>query len=128
TLERAAIRRFNRLTSAKKRAAEALKKRGILKGGISRASVDNIWKKYKPVSHLWAARWSYVFQYGHRGFPCEASDLGSFLAVSEIYCREGIAHRYHLAPAPTLKAEEMWRVPPEIALPEIALGEPGEVS
>ena len=50
---------------------------------------NHVWKKYRPVAHLWAASLDLNFEKADIGakpeFPCHAEELGQFLAVAEAY-------------------------------------------
>jgi hypothetical protein len=116
-----------RSLSPRRAQLDRIKKEVAPRFGVSKSTVENTcWKKFRHVAHLWAARIIVVTDCRDLGvsctFPCSADDLPQFLAVAEVYRKEGEAARPTQSSKGTvLKAGETWRVAPEIELSMIVI-------
>ena len=105
------------LTAAKANAAKMV--------DVSKSSIENLaWKRYRPVSSMWAAAVFMGAQKVKAGkqpeFPCKIEELGRFLALSEWFRRKGekFVPRQSRR-GPILKAGESWRPTSSLALPAV---------
>jgi hypothetical protein len=81
--------------------------------GDNSSFVNTIWKHYRSVSHLWAAHIKYAeSEPAHLVFPCELRDVGTFLRLSEEWCRVGESTKTDpRSPFTILRDGESVRVP-----------------
>jgi hypothetical protein len=80
-------------------------------GGNDSKFVNEIWTRYRPVSHLWAAHIEFR-ESGRRVFPCEQKDVIEFLWLSEDWRKKGeLTKTSPKAPSTILKPGECVRVP-----------------
>ena len=56
--------------------------------------------------------------------PHRMESLRPFLAVSEEFAKLGIKHYAHVQKTPTLNPRDLWRVPKDLELPEVAFTSP----
>lgn len=91
------------------------------------------WNAFRSASHLWAAyiRWQVVSEQKEAReigitvgslIPTEPVAFKAFLALAETLRERGERIKHKNAATPILKAEQMWRLPPEfgdIRLPEL---------
>jgi hypothetical protein len=83
----------------------------------------NAWPNYRDVAHLWAAHTSMQTQ-GATPFPCAMKDLPKFLAIAEAFRTEGEALRLPRSQKTALDPNRTWRVPGNLVLPRVTLGDP----
>lgn len=70
---------------------------------LKRSTLDNIWKTYKPVAHLWAAYVNAALD-GDRAFPCRPEAVKEFLSRARWFEERGlIIHSLRNPPLLSLK-------------------------
>jgi hypothetical protein len=83
---------------------------------------NEVWPRFRPVAHFWAAT---VFAYENgesREFPCAGQDLQTYLARSEFFRREGESRRSNLRSGDTiLDARETVKIPNSLDVPQIII-------
>jgi hypothetical protein len=84
---------------------------------------NTAWPRYRDVAHLWAAHTSMQAQ-GATPFPCAMKDLPKFLAIAEAFRTEGEALRLPRSQKTALDPNRTWRVPGNLVLPRVTLGDP----
>ena len=96
---------------------------------LSAATVENsVWGAFRGVAHLWAA--SHYLNEAHAArrdqsqFPCRLDEIEHFLAVAEAFRREAEATTGRQS-GPLQDPDSTWRVPAEIALPNLMISWPG---
>lgn len=72
------------------------------------------WKKFSPVSHMWAA-FCYTVDNGET-FPCHRDGVEDFLWLSEYFRKKGENFAHYQAKASFLDASATWKLRPEIRL------------
>jgi hypothetical protein len=81
----------------------------------SKERVGDLWREFKPVSHLWA---SYLFEPLSTGSQTFENDFLHFLAVAERFRCFAETYSPKHRSGKLAKQNEMWRLPPNIALPK----------
>ncbi len=86
----------------------------------SRNLETNIWPKFRPVAHLWAAYFWRSYALARNAsldsLPCPAEELPEFLAAAEYLRALGELRR--CGNGMLFEAGKMWGVPPEVELPD----------
>ena len=106
---------------------DLVKRNVALRFEMSPQHVENrAWKNFRCVAHLWCAWITFIVEYRDKGisggFPCRFQDLPHFLALAERNRLDGERSEFRQSAKGTiLKADETWRVPLEIRLPEIGV-------
>ena len=89
-----------------------LRKSFAKRRGSNSSFVNDIWKRYRSVSHLWAAHIQFTTSNDYRPFPCELAGIIEFLWLSEEWRRRGESTKTRGGPWPTvLISGECVRVP-----------------
>jgi hypothetical protein len=80
--------------------------------GDNSSFVNTIWKRYRSVSHFWAAHIKYVETTGGQAFPCDLNSVLCFLRLSEEWRQRGETTKTApRAPSTVLRPGECWRIP-----------------
>lgn len=88
---------------------------------ISLSTLENtIWKRYKPVSHLWAAYLGNALR-GDHVFPCRIGALPEFLGLSEYFRKTGQDIYPSRRNEPVLTQNEQWIPPSDLELPIVGV-------
>jgi hypothetical protein len=85
-----------------------------LGSGYSRATIHNLWREFKTVSHYWAAYVSAAHPQNRKSlaFPCTVDSLAHFLATADAFCRLGQTTRAWRSPKGTiLNPDECLQLP-----------------
>lgn len=90
-----------------------------LRTGYSKPTIYALWRKFKKVSHYWAAYVSErMSKKGSAAFPCRADSLPHFLAVAEAFRELGQTSRAWKSPKTTiLDAGQSLQLPYALELP-----------
>jgi hypothetical protein len=118
---------INRAISMIEQRLKELPNRGQKSGPLSEGRLIKLWKKYKPVAHLWAA-----YQILHRDYeetdPARflnlafmSIELPELLAVAEICRRFGTQFKPLNTNKPLLDPAESWRCPKGLQLTDLAI-------
>jgi hypothetical protein len=96
---------------------------------LSAATVENsVWSVFRGVAHLWAASHSLNEAHAARKdqaqFPCRLDEIEHFLAIAEAFRREAEATTGRQS-GPLQDPDSTWRVPADIALPDLMISWPG---
>ena len=83
--------------------------------GAKERSLQEIWRRYQSVAHLWAT------YHIVKIFPKSEDDLICFLAVADHICQLGESYRPERSKETLLDPRVTWRVAPELQLPEVTL-------
>lgn len=122
--EHATLNKARHLAIAKLR-TKALARNGEAKIDVplSQRSIENAWAQFKPVCHLYAAFIETRAQHARDSRSGELSrqTMRRLLALAEAYRRRGQEHQSRGSSAPTLNETEMWTVPANIDLRDIAV-------
>lgn len=116
-----------KLTALKSEIVSICKKRAesISEFSFSISTLDNtIWRRYKPVSHLWAAHVSMALS-GDHTFPCSLSRLPYFLGLAKYFLEQGLSIQPPRRGENLLEERVMWHLPPGLHIPtlEVEFGE-----
>jgi hypothetical protein len=90
--------------------------------GYSRATIHNLWREFKTVSHYWAAYVSAgIFKNsGAPYFPCTVDTLAHFLATADAFRELGQSTRAWKSPETRILPRECVRLDCRFALPTLA--------
>ena len=90
--------------------------------GYSRATIHNLWREFKKVSHYWAAYVSAGLckNSGASDFPCKVDSLAYFLATADAFRELGQSTRAWKSPETTILPRECVRLNCRFELPTLA--------
>jgi hypothetical protein len=92
-------------------------KRISLGMSITQKVFDNsLWRRFRPVAHLWAAWLTNALDDDGRDFPCELSGLASFLQTAEDYRMMAENHRTKQSRTTILRIGEAVGIPLELGI------------
>jgi hypothetical protein len=90
---------------------------------------NNVWPRFRPVSHLWAAALDGAFEVSRSAspgqvsaaWPCRPEGLLDFLSAAEGYRVRGETERTRQSPHNILPADQMLRLPADLTIEPAAL-------
>lgn len=81
----------------------------------------HVWKRYRCVSHLWAAYVSNFKDRHDKTFPCRKEELGELLGTAEAFRELGERTKTRQSPNPVLRPGEAVRLPKGLEVPTVSL-------